>query len=227
MKQSAIIVAGGKGHRMNSEVPKQFLLLKGKPLLMYSIIAFYEYSPAIEIVVALPEDQMDCWTELCDKYQFRISHKNIKGGVTRFESVQNGLEIIGDNGYVAIHDGVRPLVNPNLIRQCFDHALKYGNALPVLTISESVRIIGDNSSKSIDRTGIRLCQTPQVFLCEQIRKAYHQPYRLEFTDDASVLESAGYNINLFPGDSHNIKITTSADLAIAEAILNQTESVKD
>lgn len=221
MKQYAIIVAGGIGHRMDSKIPKQFLLINGTPLLMYTITAFYDFSPSIELVIVLPKEQMNFWVELCNKYQFNIPHKTISGGKARFESVRNGLETIGNSGFVAIHDGVRPLVSAALIKTCFDHALKYGNALPVLSVNESVRAIDNSGNKPIDRKGIRICQTPQVFLCEQIKKAYQQTKSIDFTDDASVLESLGFSIHLLPGHLQNIKITTPLDLTIAEAILYQ------
>jgi len=220
MKQYAIIVAGGIGHRMGHEIPKQFLLINGTPLLMHTITAFYDFSSSIELVIVLPKEQMGFWVELCNKYRFKIPHKTVSGGKARFESVRNGLETIGNSGLVAIHDGVRPLVSAALIKSCFDYALKHGNALPVLPISESVRAIDNNRNKPIDRTGIRVCQTPQVFLCEQIKKAYQQTESMDFTDDASVLESLGFSIHLLPGHSQNIKITTPLDLTIAEAILS-------
>ena len=224
MKQSVVIVAGGKSHRMNSTVPKQFLLLGGRPLLMYSIQAFFEYSAGIEIVVVLPEDKLAYWNELCKTYSLSVLHKTVKGGTSRFESVKNGLEQIGNTGHVAIQDGARPLISPFMIKRCFDHALKHGNALPVIPLSESVRLIENKHNKSIDRFRIKVCQTPQVFSSKQIKTAYHQPFVPQFTDDATVLESKGYTISLLEGDPCNIKITTSLDLAIAEAMINQSET---
>jgi len=225
MKQSVVIVAGGKSHRMNSTEPKQFLLLRGKPLLMYSIEAFFEYSTGMEIVVVLPEDKLDYWDELCKKYSFSVLHTTVQGGASRFDSVKNGLDQIGDNGYVAIHDGARPLITPSMIERCFDYAVKHGNALPVIPLSESVRLIENKHNKSIERYRIKVCQTPQVFLSQQIKTAYHQPFVPQFTDDATVLESKGYSVSLLEGDPCNIKITTSIDLAIAEAIMNHSETI--
>ncbi len=221
MKQSVVIVAGGKGHRMKSDEPKQFLLLKGKPLLMHSIRAFFEYSNKVEIVVVLPEDYLNYWGELCNKYSFSVFHTTVQGGASRFESVKNGLDNIGDSGYVAIHDGARPLITPAMIHRCYDHAEKNGNALPVMSLSESVRLLEDRHNRSIERYRIKICQTPQVFLSHQIKTAYNQPFVPKFTDDATVLESKGYTVSLLEGDPANIKITTPLDLVIAEAIMNQ------
>lgn len=223
MEQSVVIVAGGKGHRMNNILPKQFILLNGKPLLMYSIRAFFEYSEEMNIVVVLPEDLMDYWDELCDRHSFPVLHGRVKGGSSRFDSVKNGLDQIGNEGYVAIHDGARPCVTPSMIKRCFDHAVEYGNALPVVPPHESVRLLEDQHNRAIERYRIRICQTPQVFVSEQIKAAYNQPFVPQFTDDATVLEAKGYMLSLLEGDPGNIKITTPLDLAIAEAILNQQQ----
>lgn len=227
MKQSVVIVAGGKGHRMNSSLPKQFLLLNGKPLLMYSIKAFCDYSDGIEIVVVLPEDKLDYWDELCKRYSFSVLHSKVSGGASRFESVKNGLERISDKGYVAIHDGARPCITPSLIKRCFDHALTHGNALPVIPPGESIRLIENQHNQSIERYRVRICQTPQVFRTTQIKTAYNQPFVPQFTDDATVLESKGYTISLLEGDPCNIKVTTSLDLAVAETIVNRLERGSD
>lgn len=223
IKQYAIIVAGGAGRRMKSETPKQFLLLNGKPMLMYSITAFRSHSPEIEIIVVLPQGKPDFWQRLCEKHQFKIKHKFVTGGKTRFESVKNGLELVGEDGYVAIHDGARPVVSPNLIKSCFDTAMKKGNALPVVEISDSVRVVDPVRSKPIERSDIRICQTPQVFHCSEIKNAYKQSYKKEFTDDASVLESAGHHVFLTPGQPQNIKVTTAIDFLIAEIFLDQAQ----
>ena len=218
-KEYAIIVAGGTGHRMKSEIPKQFLLLNGRPMLMYSIAAFHDYSPEIEIIVVLPDGKSDYWQKLCEKHQFKLHHKTVTGGKTRFESVRKGLELVDESGYVAIHDGARPVVSAGLIKSCFDTAKEQGNALPVIEISDSIRVVDQESSKPLERTNIRICQTPQVFLCSEIIKAYKQSYRIEFTDDATVLESAGYSVFLTHGQPQNIKVTSDTDLLIAENLL--------
>lgn len=221
MKKYALIVAGGSGSRMQRNVPKQFLLLGGKPLLMYSLHAFYTYNHEIELVLVLPEDQIAYWNGLCERYSFTINHNVVAGGDTRFDSVKKGLQRIKEDGYVAIHDGVRPLVSQDTIKTCFRTAEKFGNALPVIDVPDSVRFTDHRGSKPLMRDRIKISQTPQVFKVHQIRKAYDQPYDPGFTDDSVVLESMGYKIHLTPGNTENIKITTQMDLIIAEALLKQ------
>ena len=223
VKKYAIIVAGGKGERMNTALPKQFLTISEIPVLMHSMQAFFEYSPTVDIVVVLPEDQIRLWNNLCDKHTFEIPHTIIAGGKTRFSSVKNGLKLVGDDGFVAIHDGVRPVIKPILIKACYEHAKQFGNAIPVIEVNESVRLVNDENTenKKIKRDRVKICQTPQIFRCADIKKAYQQSYKDIFTDDAAVLESAGHKIHLIPGSPTNIKITTPLDLNIAEIIISQ------
>ncbi len=216
---TVIIVAGGSGNRFKSEIPKQFIELNGKPILMHSIIAFYKYQKGIEIILVLPEQQLDFWYSLCEKYNFKIKHRIVHGGKTRFESVKNGLETVKlSQNLIAIHDGVRPLVSQNTIDCCFQQAKIFGNAIPAILPVDSVRQVSNNANIPIDRSKLRLIQTPQVFKIKILKKAYEQKYTENFTDDASVLEAIGEKINLVEGNRENIKITNRIDLIIAEAI---------
>lgn len=219
MKLYALIVAGGSGIRMGTDIPKQFLPLGGRPVLMHTIEKFRNFSSEIEIITVLPGSQIRYWIELQEKHSFRIIHTVVKGGHTRFHSVRNGLAFATGTGLVAIHDGVRPLVTPETIKRCFDRAAETGNAIPVVSPSESLRQIEGDSSFPLDRSRIRLIQTPQVFDIDLIKEAYMQEYIPEFTDDATVLERTGMMISLVEGDRNNIKITTPEDLVIAGSLL--------
>jgi 2-C-methyl-D-erythritol 4-phosphate cytidylyltransferase len=219
MNKYAIIVAGGKGIRMNSDLPKQFIELNGLPLLMHTFNAFHSFDSTIQYILVLPEHNIPVWKELCIKYNFNTEHKITIGGETRFHSVKNGLSLIWDEGIVFIHDGVRPLVSSATISNCYETALEKGNALPVISQSESLREIRDNSNISVDRSRYFSVQTPQTFRVSLIKNAYEQPYSEHFTDDATVLESKGYAINIVEGNRQNIKITYPEDIIIAEALL--------
>jgi 2-C-methyl-D-erythritol 4-phosphate cytidylyltransferase len=219
MKLYALIVAGGTGERMKSEIPKQFIEIAGKPILMHTIEKFREFDGSIEIITVLPENQLRFWSELQEKYSFSVPHTLVKGGKTRFDSVRNGLGFIYEPGLVAIHDGVRPFVSIETIRRCFEMAERLGNAVPVISPSDSLRIVAENGNEPVDRTKIKLIQTPQVFRTELIRYAYRQDYIPEFTDDAIVLERTGAKINLVEGNRENIKITNPEDLLIAGALI--------
>mgnify|MGYP001766435700 FL=1 len=218
-KNYALIVAGGSGSRMNATVPKQFLLLNDKPVLMHTIERFHEYDNAIEIIVVLPEAQFELWESLCHEYKFSIRHQLVAGGSVRFESVKNGLSRIQGDGIVAIHDGVRPLVSFETIGRCFEVARLKGNAIPVMPVIESLRMIDGENSKAVDRSSFVTIQTPQVFSVSEIKTAYNQPFSEVFTDDASVLEAAGSAINLVEGNIENIKITHPADLIFAGMLI--------
>jgi len=217
----AIIVAGGKGNRFGSALPKQFVELEGKPVLMHSIEAFHNYNSDIVIIVVLPADQIEYWKSLCVKHQFTIKHSAVVGGDVRFCSVKNGLELIKEGCLVAIHDGVRPLIDYQTIDICFKMAENRGNAIPVINLIDSVRVIQENgNSQHVDRNRFKLIQTPQVFQSQLIKKAYEQEYSEAFTDDASVLEAIiPATIQLVEGNRQNIKITSPDDLIYAEAIL--------
>jgi len=222
MKKFAIIVAGGSGSRMATEIPKQFLELNGKPILMYTIQVFYNFDPEIELILVLPETQQEFWRNLCLKHSLLIPHRIATGGETRFHSVKNGLELIDGEGIVFIHDGVRPLVNRQTIERCFETAQKSGNAIPVLPVSESLRKLDGNQNISVDRAQFFSVQTPQTFQTEQILTAFRQDYDPEFTDDASVAEKAGFKIVMVEGNRENIKITNPIDLILAESLLRNS-----
>jgi len=222
MKKFVIIVAGGSGARMRTEVPKQFLELCGKPVLMYTIESFYNFDPDCELLLVLPVSQQEFWVQLCLKHSFSIPHQIASGGETRFHSVQNGLKLIMGEGIVFIHDGVRPLVSQQTLARCFETAVKFGNAIPVLPVTESLRKLEGDQNRTVDRGLYYSVQTPQTFRTEQIFQSFSQLHEPGFTDDASVVEKAGYKIQLVEGNAENIKITTPTDLIIAEALIRAT-----
>jgi 2-C-methyl-D-erythritol 4-phosphate cytidylyltransferase len=217
MKKYALIVAGGKGLRMGAEIPKQFLLLKGKPVLMHTIEAFANISD-IHIVLVLPQSQMSYWQELTSEYSFSISHTLIAGGDTRFQSVRNGLSVVSD-GMVAIHDGVRPIISQELLANAYDTCEQKGNAVLAVRLKDSIREVDLLGNKNVNRNNYYLIQTPQVFHSSEIKAAYDVTEHDNFTDDASVLENAGAKIHLVEGAYSNIKITTPEDLAMAEVLM--------
>ncbi|MGB8491185.1 MAG: 2-C-methyl-D-erythritol 4-phosphate cytidylyltransferase [Bacteroidales bacterium] len=219
MQLYALIVAGGTGKRLGSTVPKQFLELAGKPILMHTLERFAGYNDSIEIIVVLPAGYIAHWSELCNRHSSGVPHKVVPGGSLRFFSVLNGLDLIPDEGLVAIHDGVRPLVSKETIRRCFEAAGISGNAIPALIPADSLRLMTDDSSQPVSRNRVRLIQTPQVFRADLIKKAYLQGYHADFTDDATVLERSGEKIHIVDGNRENIKITNPEDLAIAESLL--------
>lgn len=221
MKKYALIVAGGKGVRMGATVPKQFLLLAGKPILMHTLDAFHQSDPSVELVLVLPPDQINLWKSLIAKHGFGTSHVVAKGGETRFDSVKNGLDHIPADGIVAIHDGVRPLVPQSVINKSFEEALLYGNAIASVRLKESIREITNEGNHSTDRENYRLIQTPQTFQAATIKQAYASARSNEFTDDAGVLEYSGGKIHLINGHYCNIKVTTPEDLVFAESILKK------
>lgn len=220
MKKYVVIVAGGKGLRMGGDLPKQFIPIGGKPVLMYTLEAFYAYDHEMELILVLPLSQQEYWKLLCKEYSCKIIHQVIDGGETRFHSVQNGLSQIEEPGLVAIHDGVRPFVSKDVIDMAFSAALKFGAAIPVLEMTDSIRQISSSGKNTaVDRNLYRSVQTPQVFDSSLILAAYKQSYTETFTDDASVVEAVGHSIQLVPGNKENIKITTPFDLQIAEIIV--------
>lgn len=219
--KAVIIVAGGKGLRMKSALPKQFMELAGKPVLMHTIDCFYRFDNEIKIILVLPANHIEFWGSLCDDHKFSTVHEIVSGGATRFHSVLNGLAAVGDARVVAVHDGVRPLVSAETLRRCFDAAQKNGTAVPVMDSVESVRFVVGDKNHAVDRTACKMVQTPQVFDGLLLKSAYYQEYRPFFTDDASVVESYWHlkgdtnQIFLVDGNCENIKITTSFDLEIA------------
>jgi 2-C-methyl-D-erythritol 4-phosphate cytidylyltransferase len=219
MELYVVIVAGGSGKRMGAEIPKQFLELAGRPVLMHTIERFKTFSDSIEIITVLPENQLRYWLDIQKKHSFAVPHTLVKGGATRFQSVKNGLEFVNCPGLVAIHDGVRPFVSIDTIKRCFETAEKLGNAIPAISPTESLRIIKGKDTIPISRLEVKQIQTPQVFKAELIKKAYLQTYSNEFSDDATVLEKTGVKINLIDGNRENIKITNPEDLLISDALL--------
>ena len=244
-----IIVAGGKGLRMGSDIPKQFLPIGGKPVLMRTLKRFREYSEDLQIILVLPEAQQDYWKELCHQYDFQITYQLANGGQTRFHSVQNGLALVPDDaeGVVGVHDGVRPFPSIEVIRDCYETARTAKAVIPVIPVVETVRQLFSNGlqdnrtndqekplspevrcknrSVTVPRDEYRLVQTPQTFDIQLLKAANRQPYNDGFTDDASVVESYGHAITLVEGNRENIKITTPYDIVVAEAIINSQSSI--
>jgi 2-C-methyl-D-erythritol 4-phosphate cytidylyltransferase len=219
MKHYALIVAGGSGTRMGSTIPKQFLLLCGKPVLMHTLEQFYKADNNTQIIVVLPASQSEYWKELCKQFSFTIPHQVTIGGDTRFHSVTNGLNLVPDYCLVAIHDGVRPLVTAALIHTCFEAASKNGCAIPAIPVHESLRRKNGDVYEQVDRSDFYLVQTPQCFNAGMLKKAYAAATSSHYTDDASVFEAGGHTIYLIDGIKENIKITTPADLTMAEGYL--------
>lgn len=232
MSEYVIIVAGGKGLRMGADIPKQFLPIGGRPVLMRTIERFRAYSSSLRIILVLPQAQQDYWHQLCRQYEFDVDYQLTNGGETRFHSVQNGLALIPDDadGVVGVHDGVRPFPAIEVIHRCYETVRTAKAVIPVIPVVESVRrLLHDElsskgepvtaTSVSVNRSDYRLVQTPQVFDIQLLKAANRQPYRDTFTDDASVVESYGQAITLVEGNRENIKITTPFDLQIAEALI--------
>ena len=219
-KEYALIVAGGKGTRIKSQVPKQFLEVKGKPVLLHTLEAFFRYSETIHVILVLPEDDFEIWSNITKKYSFNKPITLQKGGDSRFQSVRNGLSKIEGDGLVAIHDGVRPLVSPDIIGASFRLAAVHQSAVAAVRLKESIRMTDQDNTKAMDRSKFRLIQTPQTFAVQLIKKAYEIKEDPSLTDDASVAERDGHIISLFEGSYRNIKITTEEDLLIAEVLLD-------
>ena len=218
MKDYVIIVAGGQGLRMGGDIPKQFLPIGGRPVLMRTMERFAEYSEYLQIILVLPREQQEYWFELCEKYLFGVEHWIVAGGETRFHSVQNGLAQIPDDaeGVVGVHDGVRPFASVEVIARCYDEARRSKAVVPVVPVVESLRHVSEGAKTRAD---YRLVQTPQVFDIQLLKRAYRQPFNESFTDDASVVESLGHSITMVEGNRENIKITTPFDLRIAETLV--------
>lgn len=218
-----IIVAGGKGLRMGSDVPKQFLPVGGVPVLMRTISRFAEAVPGLGIILVLPESQHGYWDSLCREHSFAVSHTVVNGGDTRFASSRNGLMAIPADaqGLVGIHDGVRPFVSAEVICRCYDAARSHGAAIPVMPVTDTLRLVSpDGGGHNVLRSDYRVVQTPQVFDISLARRAFDRPYSESFTDDASVVEAAGHRVTMVEGNRENIKLTTPFDLKIAESLLN-------
>lgn len=213
-----IIVAGGKGLRMGGDVPKQFQLLGNQPVLMHTLQRFADDCKDLQIILVLPQEQIEYWSDLGEKYHFGVEHWIVAGGETRFHSVQSGLVQIPDDaeGVVAVHDGVRPLVSREVIEKCFEEARRKKAVVPVVPVVESLRHVSDGA---VPRADYRLVQTPQTFDIQLLKQAYLQPFSKDFTDDASVVEAFGHPISMVEGNRENIKLTTPFDLRIAETLL--------
>ena len=216
-----IIVAGGKGLRMGSDIPKQFLPIGGRPVLMRTLERFRAYDADIQIILVLPEAQQTYWRELCEQYDFKVPYQLANGGPTRFHSVQNGLALVPDDaeGVVGVHDGVRPFPSIEVIRNCYQTAREKKAVIPVIPVVETVRHLEDEGSVTVPRGDYRLVQTPQTFDIQLLKAANRQPFNDGFTDDASVVESYGHPITLVEGNRENIKITTPYDLKSAEVLI--------
>ena len=220
----AIIVAGGKGLRMGGEIPKQFIPVAGKPILMHTLEKFQRFGErlvgagGLEIILVLPKEQQEYWAELCTKYSFKVPHTIVNGGETRFHSVQNGLKTIPDNaeGVVGIHDGVRPFVSLDVIKRCYEEARVKKAVIPVMPVTDTLRDV--TQGKTVYRENYKIVQTPQTFDIQLLKAANQQPYSEAFTDDASVVEAIGQEVTMVEGNRENIKITTPFDLKIADVI---------
>lgn len=220
MKKYVLIVAGGKGLRMGADLPKQFIPLKDKPLLMHTLNVFYSWDATVELLLVLPESHQAYWRMLCTELNFTVPHRVVTGGETRFHSVLNGLKEIHEPALIAVHDGVRPFVTPEIISACFAEAATSGAAIPVVPLVDSIRKREGENSFPVDRNSYCAVQTPQVFVSALLHSAYKQPYVDTFTDDASVVEAAGGRICLVEGNRENIKITTVTDLLYAKMLLD-------
>ncbi len=223
MKKYAVIVAGGSGLRMGTALPKQFLLLRDKPVLWHTLTAFLDTYPDLEIILVLNKDHTESGLRIINSTHSPQRITITEGGETRFHSVQNGLKNINQHSVVFVHDGVRCLITPELIRNCYEETIKNGNAIPAITAVDAIRIESASGNEQIDRNKVRIIQTPQTFFSDMIKAAFDQDYEDAFTDEASVVERLGVKIKLIDGDTSNIKITTPVDLLIAEKILEERE----
>lgn len=219
MKKYAVIVAGGAGTRMGSAVPKQFILLGGKPVLWYPVNTFLSADMDMQVILVLPEAHMEAGRALAEGFGGMGRIRLVAGGETRFHSVARGLALTDEEAVVAVHDGVRCLVSTDLIRRCFEQAARMGSAIPVVDSRDSVRLVTEAGSEAVDRSRIRLVQTPQTFLGNILLPAYRAAYHDAYTDEASVVEAAGHTVHLIDGDPNNIKITLPGDLLLAERLL--------
>ncbi len=215
-----ILVAGGKGLRMDAEAPKQFHLVNGRPLVMHTFDAFFSFFGRATFLLVLPEMEIGRWKHLCVDYNFTVPHEIVEGGPTRYHSVKNALSLVDDNSLVFIHDAVRPLVSSEMLMSCLKVARIHGAAIPVAPLTDSIRRVESGLSQSVERDKYRLVQTPQVFRSEILKKAYLQAYHDTFTDDAAVVESIGQPLHLVEGDADNIKVTRPGDLGYVEVVLS-------
>ena len=217
--KAIIIVAGGKGTRMGISLPKQFIVLGGKPILMHTIERFYHFCSEMKIILVLPKDDHSYWSQLCQEYHFTIPLMLAEGGETRFHSVKNGLALLDAERWVGVHDGVRPFVGLDVISNCFKEVQTHDAVIPTIDVVDTLRHRKGGKTVTVDRSAYQLVQTPQVFEADLLRAAYAQDFNASFTDDASVVEALGHAVRCIPGNRENIKVTTPFDLKIGEALL--------
>jgi 2-C-methyl-D-erythritol 4-phosphate cytidylyltransferase len=222
MQKSVIITAGGIGKRMGSDLPKQFLALSGKPVLVHTLELFFKYDPNIEIILTLPNDWQGYWETVIDKYYCRVPHIVVNGGEERYHSIQNALKKCSGS-VIAVHDGVRPFVSFETLERCFSALNEHEAVIPVLKLKESLRQSSENSTNAVDRSNYRLVHTPQCFNADILRQAYEQAYHERVTDDACLVEELGYTIHLVESNEENIKLTTPFDFLIAETIIQKSK----
>ncbi len=225
MKKFAVIVAGGSGLRMGADLPKQFMLLNGKPVLWYTLTTFISVYNDLQIILVLPEQYIETGNSIIKTIADSKRIAIVAGGDTRFQSVKNGLKLVDKDAVVFVHDGVRCMVTTDLIKRCYEATLQKGNAIPAILATDSIRIENEKGNASVDRNKVRLIQTPQTFLATVLLPAFEQPYNISFTDEASVAEQSGCVINLIEGEKTNIKITHPVDVLIAEHYLQQIAKV--
>lgn len=218
LKKSIIITAGGSGKRMGVKMPKQFMNLNDKPILMHTIGRFYKINPEFEIIITLPEKHLKTWKDLCIKHKFKVPHHTVNGGKERYHSVKNALAF-SSGDLIAIHDGVRPVISRKLVDELFELAEKKGAVVPTIELNESLRKVSEKNFKSVDRSKYRIVQTPQVFKADILKKAYQITYSKNITDDATLVEKTGQKIHLIEGDVNNIKITYPRDMMLVERLL--------
>lgn len=218
MKKTIIIVAGGSGTRMGAEIPKQFILLNGRPILMHTLQNLHAMDASMQLILVLPENLFSVWQALKETHHFSVPHHLAKGGATRFLSVKNGLAKVEDADVVGVHDGVRPFVSKQVVEACFDAANSSGAAVPTIPIVQSLRLLENDNSQAVDRSSYRAVQTPQCFKTSILKKAFNNADKTDYSDDATVVEAFGHKIELVEGNSENIKITTPIDLKLAELI---------
>lgn len=223
MKRYAVIVAGGKGLRMGNDIPKQFLMLCGKPVLQWSLESFKTFDATIDIIVVLPAAQISYWKHLCEEYHCTIPHRIVEGGKERFNSVQNGLQCIEGSGVVAVHDGVRPLMSQRMLADGFKMAEEQGSAVPYVDSVDSLRIVDSDGTRTLDRSKIKRIQTPQIFSVQELQTVMNVPYQPSFTDEATVWELSGRAIAFYKGEEFNLKITKPLDLQIAQTVIHNQQ----
>ncbi len=220
IRRFLIVVAGGTGTRMQSAVPKQFMPIGGIPILVHTLRQFHAWDKDLQLIVVMHADWIGQWHELAQTHCPEIVHQVVRGGQERFDSVKAGLACIADQeAIVGIHDAVRPLVSKATMQRCFDAAHRWGSAIPCVPVTDSIRMVVGSGSKHIDRAALRAVQTPQCFSMDILQKAYQQTYQSTFTDDASVVEAAGFAVELVEGNRENIKITNPEDILVAESLL--------